>query len=206
MLQDPVRKWNISTFMEEGISLGWVSEILTLMEKEGYIERVSKGYLSYSLLRNPEKLIEDWIKWYRFRYNTIYNFYSSEKDIEKRLICYLKNNAIPYALTLFSAARRIAPYVKDPSIHIYIPDIHLLGDLVRFRQTLGLLEIKGSGNVSIVIPCYKTSLFKFIKSIRGIKTVSFLQLYLDLYTYSPRGKEQAEYLLNALKSMGDSLA
>lgn len=112
MLQDPGRKWNISAFTEEGVSLGWASEMLTEMGKEGYIERVSKGYLSYSLLRNPEKLIEDWTKWYRFSYNTIYNFYSPEKDIEKRLICHFKNNTIPYASTLFSAARRIAPLCK----------------------------------------------------------------------------------------------
>lgn len=206
ILRNPKKKWIINDFSEEGISLGWVSEILTEMEREGYIERISKGPLSYSLLRNPDKLIVDWVSWYRFKYNTVVPFYSHEKNIEQRLIHHLKKNNIPYALTLFSGARKIAPYVKDPSIHVYIPDLNLLGDLVKFKQALGLLELKETGNVSLVIPYYKSSVFKYLQSVRKTKIVSSLQLYLDLYTYNPRGREQAEYLLNSLKGKGGSLA
>lgn len=202
MLMNPEKKWIVNDFLSEGVSLGWTSEILTEMEKEGYIERVSKGPSSYSILKNSHKLIADWVRWYRFKYNTVFRFYSNKGNIEKRLIDYLKKKNISFALTLFSGARKVAPYVKDPSIHIYIPDLSLLGDLVKFRQTLGVLELKGTGNVSLVIPFYRNSVFKYLQSVRGIKVVSSLQLYLDLYTYSPRGREQAEYLHSFYKSKG----
>lgn len=206
MLRNPKKKWIVNDFLSEGVSLGWASEILTEMEKGGYIVRLSKGPASYSILRNPHKLTSDWARWYQFKYNTVFCFYSNKENIEKRLIDYLKKENISYALTLFSGARKVAPYVKDPSIHIYIPDLSLLGDLVKFRQTLGILELKGIGNVSLVIPFYRNSVFKYLQSVRGAKVVSSLQLYLDLYSYNRRGMEQAEYLLNAIKAKGCSLA
>lgn len=202
MLGHPENKWIISDFTEDGVSPGWASEILTEMSVEGYVERISKGPLSYSILRYPDKLIEDWIKWYKFKYNTEYSFYSPLKDIERKIINYFRKNNITYALTLFSGAKRIMPYVNDPRIHIYIPSINVLGDLVRFRESFNLLELKESGNIHFVIPYYKNTVFKYLQSIRGVKIASILQLYLDLYTFSPRGKEQAEYLLTYAKRKG----
>lgn len=205
MLQNPEKKWVIGDFIKEGISLGWASEILTEMSNEGYVERVSRGPLSHSILRRPDRLLADWANWYRFKYNTIYNFYSPLKNIEEKLVNYLKQSNIPYALTLFSAAKRIAPYVNDPRIHIYVPSLRLLGDLVRFRETFNLLELKESGNIFFVIPYYKKSAFKYLQCTKGVTIASPLQLYLDLYAFSPRGKEQAEYLLNFIKRKGYAL-
>lgn len=206
ILQDPGKKWIIRDFVKEGISPGWVSEILTEMLKEGYIERISKGPLSYSVLKHPDKLIADWANWYKFKYNTVFSFFSPIKDIEGKIIRHFRNNNIPYALTLFSGAKKIAPYVNDPRIHIYIPDLSILGDLIKFRETFNLMELKESGTIHFVIPYYKNSVFKYIRHYSGAAVASPLQLYLDLYTFSPRGKEQAEYLLNFLRRNGYELA
>lgn len=205
MIKQPGKKWIISDLTKEEISPGWVSEILMEMSNEGYVERTSKGPLSCSILKYPDKLIEDWVRWYKFKYNTIFSFYSPLKDIEKGLINHFKNNNIPYALTLFSAAKRISPYVNDPRIHIYIPSLSALGDLIKFRESFNLVELKESGNIHFVIPYYKNSIFKYLQHIRGIAIASLLQLYLDLYTFSPRGKEQAEYLLTFAKRKGYAL-
>lgn len=96
--------------------------------------------------------------------------------------------------------------MNDPQIHIYIPSISVLGDLVKFRESFNLLEIKGSGNVHFVIPYYKSSVFKYLQYIKKTAIVSFLQLYLDLHTFSPRGQEQAEYLLSFTKRKKHALA
>lgn len=206
MLKSPDKKWIIEDFSRKGVSAGWVSEILGEMAVYGYIERVGRGPLSYSIMRFPDRLIRDWIKWYNFKYNTIYSFYSPSKNIEDELVQYFRKNNIPYALTLFSGARKAVPYVNDPRIHIYIPAITVLGDLVRFKGMFNLLELKESGNVHLAIPYYKNSIFEYVHYIKGVAVVSYLQLYLDLYTFSPRGKEQAEYLVDFVKREGISLA
>lgn len=206
MLQHPEKKWVINDFTKEGLSLGWISEILTEMSKEGYVERVYKGPLSYSILRYPDRLITDWTRWYRFKYNTIFTYYSPLRNIEGRLINYFKEKNIPYALTLFSGAKRIGPYVSDPRIHIYIPSLETLGDLAKFRGEFSLLELKEAGDIHFVIPYYKNSIFKYLQHVRGTAIVSLLQLYLDLYTFSPRGREQAEYLLNLIRRRGYALS
>lgn len=205
MLQNPGKKWIISDFVKEGTSPGWASEILTEMSNEGYIERISRGPLSYSILRYPDRLLIDWTKWYRFKFNTIYSFYSPLENIEEKLIHYFKKNNLTYALTLFSGAKRIAPYVDDLRVHIYIPSFKILGDLVRFREIFNLLELKESGAVHFVIPYYKDSVFKYLQCAKGATIVSSLQLYLDLYAFSPRGKEQAEYLLDSIKRKGHAI-
>lgn len=205
MLQNPQKKWLISDFSKEGISLGWASEILTEMSKEGYIERISRGPLSYSTLNYPDRLVADWTKWYKFKYNTIFSFFSPQEDIEKKIINHFKKNNITYALTLFSGAKRIAPYVNDPRTHIYIPGLSILGNLIKFRETFNLLELKEAGTIHFIIPYYKNSTFKYLQHIKGATVASPLQLYLDLYTFSPRGKEQAEYLLNLAKKRGHAL-
>lgn len=202
MLSDPKKRWVITDLAKEGVSLGWASEILTEMSREGYIERILKGPSSYNLLKYPDKLISDWVKWYRFKYNTVYSFYSPIKDIEDKLVKYLNKNKMPYALTLFSGAKRIAPYVNDPRVHIYIPDFKVLGDLIRFRENFNILEIEKTGNIHFVLPYYNHSIFKYLQNIKGTKVVSILQLYLDLYTFNLRGKEQAEYLLNYARKYG----
>lgn len=205
MLGHPGKKWIINDFINEGISPGWASEILMEMSSEGYVGRIPKGPLSYSTLKYPDKLIEDWVKWYKFRYNMVYCFYSPLKDVEGKIINHFKNNNITYALTLFSGAKRISPYVNDPRIHIYIPSLGVLGDLIKFRESFNLMELKESGNVYFVIPYYKNSTFKYLQHIRGMAIASLLQLYLDLYTFSPRGKEQAEYLLTYARTKGYAL-
>lgn len=206
MLQNPEKEWVIKDFTKEGLSFGWVSEILTEMSKEGYVERVHKGPLSYTILRHPDRLITDWARWYRFKYNTVFTYYSPLKNTEGRLINYFKKNNIHYALTLFSGAKRIAPYVNDPRIHIYIPSFDVLGDLARFRGEFSLLELKGAGDIHFVIPYYKNSIFKYLQHVRGVTIASPLQLYLDLYNFSSRGREQAEYLLNLVRRKGYALS
>jgi hypothetical protein len=204
MLQNPERKWVVRDFASPGgISLGMSQEVLKAMEKKGYIERVKKGPNSYTILTNKEKLISDWLKEYSFDQNIIDTYYSANKNILNKFRKILKENQ--YALTLHSGANLITSFVRTEEIFIYMNLKDWKKDILDIRQKLDLKELVRGGNIHLIHPFYKNSVFFNTQKIKGYTMVSNLQLYLDLYNFQPRGREQAEYLKNLLEEKGRKL-
>ena len=53
--------------------------------------------------------------------------------------------------------------------------------------------MESGANVYLLKP-YDMGVFQDIQTINELKVVSNIQLYLDLYNYPKRGREQAEFL------------
>ena len=204
MLKDPERRWVVRDFTGPGgVSLGMSQEILKAMEKKGYIERVKKGPNSYTILTNKEKLISDWLKEYRFDLNIIDTYYSANKNILNKFKKVLKENQ--YALTLHTGANLLTSFVRTEEIFIYMNFKNWEKGILDIRQKLDLKELVRGGNIHLIHPFYKNSVFFNTQKIKGFTVVSNLQLYLDLYNFQPRGREQAEYLGNILEEKGRNL-
>ena len=204
MLQNPERKWVVRDFTGPGgVSLGMSQEVLKAMEKKGYIERVKKGPNSYTILTNKEKLISDWLEEYSFDQNVFDTYYSANKNILNKFRKVLKESQ--YALTLHTGANLMTSFVKTEEIFIYINLKDWKKDILDIRQKLDLKELVRGGNIHLIHPFYKNSVFFNTQKIKGYTVVSNLQLYLDLYNFQPRGREQAEYLKNLLEEKGRKL-
>jgi len=204
MLKDPEKRWVVRDFTGSGgVSLGMSQEVLKAMEKKGYIERAKKGPDSYTILTNKDKLISDWLKEYHFNLNTIDTYYSSDKKFLKKFKRVLKEDQ--YALTLHTGANLITSFVRTEDIFIYINLKDREKDILDIRQKLDLKELVRGGNIHLIHPFYKNSVFFNTQKIKGYTVVSNLQLYLDLYSFQPRGREQAEYLRNLLEEKGRNL-
>jgi len=204
MLKDPERRRVVRDFTGPGgVSLGMSQEILKAMEKKGYIERVKKGPNSYTILTNKEKLISDWLKEYRFDLNIIDTYYSANKNILNKFKKVLKENQ--YALTFHTGANLLTSFVRTEEIFIYMNLKEWEKEIIDIRQKLDLKELVRGGNIHLIRPFYKNSVFFNTQKIKGFTVVSNLQLYLDLYNFQPRGREQAEYLRNLLEEKGRNL-
>ena len=204
MLKDPERRWVVRDFTGPGgVSLGMSQEILKAMEKKGYIERVKKGPNSFAILTNKEKLISDWLKEYSFEQNIIDTYYSANKNILNKFKKVLKENQ--YALTLHTGANLLTSFVRTEEIFIYMNFKNWEKDILEIRQKLDLKELVRGGNIHLIYPFYKNSVFFNTQKLKGYTVVSNLQLYLDLYNFQPRGREQAEYLRNLLEEKGRNL-
>ena len=204
MLKDPERRWVVRDFTGPGgVSLGMSQEVLKAMEKKGYIERVKKGPNSYAILTNKEKLISDWLEEYSFDLNVIDTYYTANKNILNKFRKVLKENQ--YALTLHTGANLITSFVRTEEIFIYMNLKEWEKDILDIRQKLDLKELVRGGNIHLIHPFYKNSVFFNTQKIKGYTVVSNLQLYLDLYNFQPRGREQAEYLRNLLEEKGRNL-
>lgn len=204
MLKDPEKRWVVRDFTGPGgISLGMSQEVLETMDKKGYVERIKKGRDSYTILTDKDQLISDWLKEYHFNLNTIDTYYSSDKNILKKFKRILKE--AQYALTLHAGANLITSFVKTEDIFIYINSKDWKKDVLDIRQKLELKELVRGGNIHLIHPFYKNSVFFNTQKIKSYTVVSNLQLYLDLYNFQPRGREQAEYLRNLLEEKGRNL-
>lgn len=204
MLQYPERKWVVRDFTgSQGVSLGMSQEVLEAMKKQGYVERIKKGPDSYTFLTNKDKLISDWLKEYRFESNEVHTYYNPDKDILKRIKVYLKEGE--YALALHTGANLITSFVRTDEIFIYLNPQELDKDILDVRQKLELKELVRGGNIHIIWPFYKNSVFFNMQKIKGYSVVSNLQLYIDLYNFQPRGREHAEHLKRLLEEKGKHL-
>ena len=204
MLKDPERQWVVRDFTGPGgVSLGMSQEVLKAMEKKGYIERVKKGPDSYTILTNKDKLISDWVEEYSFDQNVIDTYYSANKNILNKFRKVLKENQ--YALTLHTGANLITSFVRTEEIFIYMNLKEWKKDILDIRQKLDLKELVRGGNIHLIHPFYKNSVFFNTQKIKGYTVVSNLQLYLDLYNFQPRGREQAEHLRILLEEKGRNL-
>ncbi len=204
MLAHPGKKWVIRDFTgDDGVSLGMAQGVLETMWRRGYIERIKRGPDSYALLTNKDNLISDWLTAYRFEFNEFETYYSPDKNILYRMKKYLKDKQ--YALTLHSGANLITSFVITDQIYVYMRSENWEKDILELRQQFDLKELVKGGNVHLIQPHYKNSVFYGIQLIRGYTVVSNLQLYLDLYNFKPRGREHVEHLKKVLEEKGKSL-
>jgi len=201
MLNDLEREWVVRDFTGPGgVSLGMAQNVLEAMAKKGYVERVKKGPDSYTMLTNKDMLINDWLKEYQFELNAVDSYYSPDKKILNKIKSFLKDKQ--YALTLHTGANLITSFVKTEEIFLYLRLQNWGKEILDLRQKLDLKELVRGGNFHIIRPYYKSSVFFNRQKIKGFVVVSNLQLYLDLYNFQPRGKEQAEYLKRVLEEKG----
>ena len=62
-------------------------------------------------------------------------------------------------------------------------------------EALGAREVERGANLRLSEPYYRYSAFYGVRIVDGLPVVADLQLWLDLYDYPQRGREQAERIL-----------
>jgi len=205
MLQEPGRRWVLRDFVKElGISLGLAQAVIEAVESRGYGERIRRGALSSTILTNPDLLLSDWARTYSFDRNSMKTFYFPGSDILKRIKAAL--HGLPYGLTLHAGANLLTSWVQTDQVYIYLDSEEWSEKHIQLRQLLGLRQLVSGENIHIVRPYYKNSIFYNAREIKGIRVVSNLQLYLDLFGSQPRGFEHATRLKEIVKERGELLA
>jgi len=169
---------------------GFVSRMAQELEQRNYISRVD----SKLKLREPNSLLEDWVREYDYKRNQEVRYFCLAKGPEEiidKLVAARIPDDIQYAVGLHAGASLLAPYAVYNEVHIYIQN---KGSIDWFVETLKVREAGEGANLVFLLPYYKHSVFYYKQRIRNVWVVSDLQLYLDLYNYPIRGLEQAEHL------------
>ena len=86
----------------------------------------------------------------------------------------------------------VAPYSNFKEVHIYAKGAK---DVEMLEKRMNLKPVEQGGNLIIMRPYYRNSVFYGSRLVGGLRIVSDIQLYLDLHGYPLRGLEQSKYIL-----------
>ena len=182
MLSAPEKEWTVQELSRcSSVSMGQVHKVLDGLESENYVLK-RRGSTKLS---DPSGLLDLWTKNYRYDDQKVLGYHSLLKSYGQ-ITTRLKQMPGPYyALTLGAAAQLISPVVRSSDVHMYVRNVDLVID------ALDLEPVEFGGNIHLMEPI-DDGVLRSVRTIDGVNLVSDLQLYLDLYNYPQRGREQAE--------------
>jgi hypothetical protein len=171
---------------EVGVSLGQLSKVNKKLDEFGLWLEQPEGLK----IIDKTKLLDLWRENYRSERNEVLNLYSIVQvpQIEKELAEFCKTRKLQYALTLFSGANCLAPFTRYNLATSYFS-----GDVQELKRDLELKEVPSGANLQILLP-YDDGVYYKAQEVDSIKVANPVQIYLDLYNYAGRGREQAEFL------------
>jgi hypothetical protein len=174
---------------ELGLEPSYVSKVVRELDRRGYVVRQVAGIV----LRHPAELLSDWLHAYRGREPVMRRtFFVPVTSGEALLDAARHAEFAPgpdYALTMQSGASLITRYAEFDTLEIYVRHKPLAD---RIAKQLESRPAARGANLLIMVPYYRVSAFHGERRVQGLSVVSDLQLYLDLYDFPKRGREQAE--------------
>jgi hypothetical protein len=208
LLSDPDKAWRIQDLASAGaMNPGWVATIARAIESRGYAARSQRGSGRESDLQiaDPVAALQDWTDVYTWRVNhmTSYNVPFEYHELTQRIRAFIKDMSargssaeFPVALTLHSGADLYAAHVQHEQLHAYVQANAFteLDERIRIDLHGKAAERGGSGNLHLLQPYYRRSVFVGASMRNDLPVVSPVQLYLDLINYPVRGKEAADVL------------
>ncbi len=199
---------NVSSKDEQiRLTPGYVSKVVGELERRGYAAWSDEKIV----LRHAQELLRDWTSAYRGRRRpspqTYFVLAPSAEDLLPRIAESFDANGADYVFTGHAGASLVDRHAVFDVVDIYVRGLE---DAALALADLGARRVERGGNVNISVPYYRESAFYDCQMSKGgMKVVSDLQLYLDLYDYPVRGREQAEHLyerrLRALVERDDRL-
>jgi len=191
LLHEPGRLWKVQSLaLEANVSAATVSLMKDKLIGEEYAARQEEGFV----ITKPEELLLDWAKNYSYKEHKHLECFGhgNLEDLEGHFGDYCRKNSVNYAFTMFSGAKRIAPFTRG----IQRGYAYTASDLniKELAEALGLKPVDSGGNFRLMIPSDDDVLWQKQK-VDDDFVVSDIQLYLDLSSHRGRGEENAEYLL-----------
>ncbi|MDZ4168490.1 MAG: type IV toxin-antitoxin system AbiEi family antitoxin [Coriobacteriia bacterium] len=188
LLNEPKRTWQVQQLSKTAeVSIGLVSKIKRALEEREWIATGS-GVIE---LVEPEAMLLAWADAYSYKQNRVSEFYSLESvaDAEVAVAAWCRESGVPYALTGFSGARLSSPRVRYNRASIYVPS-----GVDSLALNTQLKSVDSGGNVLLLKP-YDEGVFSGSQTRYDLRTVSPIQLFLDVRSMAGRGEEAAEELL-----------
>lgn len=168
-----------------GVSPGYVSTRIKALEGEGYVCRDGESIR----LTEPDRLLNDWSRSYRFdrhlRLHYAVSMASYEQGLDK-VKAEMDRLGLRCAFTGWSAAYLAAPFGEPKNIMAYVngrPDQ---------KQLRFLHRVDAGGDVVLLLP-HDEGVFQFTIDLPGKPSlVSYAQIYVDLTRMSGRAPDQAD--------------
>ncbi len=196
LFRHPDRSWGTRELAEAaGVSPMVVSYAVRRLAEWEALDLDRTGRTARIRLRSERRLVEVWTTHYDWRKNPHVAFAApvgSPYRFLQRVGSAIGKHR--WALTMQAGASLLAPHATWDKVHVYvdvpsIPELHSIGASARWPAD-------PKGQVVLLRPWYRDSLWTEIQLRHGLPVAGTLQLILDLWHYPVRGREQAEHLLD----------
>jgi Transcriptional regulator, AbiEi antitoxin, Type IV TA system len=189
LLTDWQRTWRLDELAARSeVSLGHAHNVVKRLGDLAWIERDEHQRIRLS---KPADLLEAWTDSHSYRRNEISAYFSPER-VTRRLVLEIARAAETegrrYAFTMATGGSMVAASIRVPAVHCYLD-----GDPTSVAKALSLRPAESEGNVHFLTP-YDDGVFHGVLEKSGVRVVSLPQLYVDLFHYERRGRQQAEHL------------
>lgn len=189
LLLDPGRPAGLTEIARRcRMSPAGVFLVARLLEDKGFVERDRERRV---VLTRPRELLALWAQSWSIERNGVARYFSLARFPEElidQIGALARREGLPYALTLHAGASLVAPFVRFNDVWFYAP-----GDPLPWVEGLELKPAEAGANVFLMEP-YDEGALDGARQVRGKTVVSDVQLYVDLYNFPARGREQAEAL------------
>ncbi len=197
LLLEPDRAWHLNELAERAeVSLSTVHQVCTFLEAQLWMDKEGKGPRSVRVLRQPGALLDAWADEHSLaRYETrrFHRWARAPFELLNAITGAITSADIEHALTLSSGAQLVAPYGTDTErIWILVP----MGAVTELEATARASDLQPVDDGEAVT-CFITrehSPLLFRRQVQEMWVASDVQLYLDLWAWPQRGKEQAQHL------------
>lgn len=197
LLLDPDRPWHVTELAERThVSVSTVHQVCTFLERELWMEMQGQGPAAVRVLRQPGALLDAWAAAHSLAEYRPFRFHRWTREPTELLQVVtdaLASLQVEYALTLSSGAQFVAPYTTEADrVSVLVPSsVTASLDELAGRADLRPIEER---ETATLFATHERSPLLFRREVDGFWVASDVQLYLDLWAWPHRGKEQARHL------------
>src|SRR3990170_4755409 len=173
-----------------------VSHVLVhyVCKKLNEMKLATKNQRNRFVLTDPLNLLRKWASYHRYDLANKFLVYSTiEREIDL-FIGKLADLDLEYSLSGLVAAWLVAPSLRPRDLHLYVSSEDIAA---KIAEKIELNPMSRGGNVKFVLP-YDEGVFYGTRVVRGVKVVSNVQLYVDLYNAPSRGGNPASQILGLI--------
>lgn len=196
MLLEPERPWKVTELaLEAKVSPYTSQQVLGYLESQLWIRREGRGPQGVRYLTQPGKLLDAWANHHSWNSYRALRFHRLAKNMavqRDQLVSLLGSQETPWALTLEHGVQGMAPFVTQlPGVMtVLVPDSQPWSTLAK---KAGFKEVGDGESLRLWLVSNETP-FIGCRQHEGLTIASPIQLYLDLFQWPRRGKEQAQHL------------
>jgi hypothetical protein len=186
------RDWNERELAAEArVSNGLAHYVCRTLFEMGFAARSQHNRI---ILVDPLRLLKRWASNHLYdRMNRFLDYFTFERDID-RFVEGFAGLDLEYAFCGLVGAWLVAPYVRPVDVHLYVPSESVAKEIAK---RLGLNPTPRGGNVKFILP-YDEGVFYGVQKVRGLKVISNVQLFVDLYNFPARGEEASSKILEVV--------
>ena len=191
------REWHVQDLAALAeTSLYTVHQVCAFLEAQLWMRKDGAGPRAVRVLTDPGALLDAWADAHSleaYRFHRFYHLAPSPAELQDAVGELLDALDIPHALTLESGAEHVAPFATAiPRQAVLVPEERMAA-LARGAQAQGFRAVEDGENV-VFLGTRSRAPLMFSQEVESVRVASLVQLYLDLWAWPRRGREQARHL------------